>query len=229
MLRINLKVQEKHVILYHLIFGLISTIILIIPGIQIGWKLFMLVIIYNTGIFLFGYLNKYRIWQKIWFFCFLISIFQIFPDWFLSAELNILVFPEDGLFKIDTVSGYMIGLWSIPLFVIIYTGMSIKERTNLVKSCIFVGMISLAIFGISEATIWMIGSWYAQNVFMLFNHLALYIIFPELILGLSSYLAFLYSQKKNIIYKIPLAFFIMLLYLGSCSFFYFLFEKIFDF
>jgi hypothetical protein len=43
---------------------------------------------------------------------------QIWPDWFLSAQLEILVFPEDGLFKIGTVSGYMLFLWAIPFFII---------------------------------------------------------------------------------------------------------------
>jgi len=222
----NLENQEKDAIIFHIIFGFLSVIILLIPLIQIGWKLFILVIIYNLGSLLFSSIRGYKVWRDIWFFSFLISIFQVFPDWFLSAELNILVFPEDGLFKIGTVSGYMIGLWAIPLFVIIYSGIRMKEKTTYIKSIFFVLLISFLIFTISEASIWMIGSWYPQNVFTLFNHLAVYIIFPEIILGLSSYLGFIYLVDKNQLYKLPIAFIIMLIYLGGCVFFYFLVEKI---
>ncbi|TFF84876.1 MAG: hypothetical protein EU518_02085 [Promethearchaeota archaeon] len=222
----NLNKQEKEVLIFHIIFGFLSVIILIIPLIEIGWKLFILVIIYNLGSLLFSSIRDYKDWRDIWFFSFLISIFQVFPDWVLSAELNILIFPEDGLFKIGTVSGYMIGLWTIPLFVIIYSGIQMKERTTYIKSSLFVALISFLIFTISEASIWMIGSWYPQNVFALFNHLAVYVIFPEIILGLSSYLGFIYIVDKNQLYKLPIAFIIMLIYLGGCVFFYFLVEKI---
>jgi hypothetical protein len=223
---LNLARQEREFIIFHIIFSLIAALILLIPLLPIGWKLFILVIIYNVGIIFFAIQREYRLWQDIWIFTILISVFQVFPDWFLSAELNILVFPEDGLFKIGTVSGYMLGLWSIPLIIIIFTGIRINERKDLKMSYLAVSFVTLMIFTVSETTIWMIGSWYAQNVFTLFGHLALYIIFPELILGVSSYWVFLYLQKKPEIYKIPLSFLVMLLYLGSCSFFYFVIEEI---
>ena len=65
-----------------------------------GIKLFILVLSYNLLIPLVGLFRKNSDWIKLWIFVFLISLFQIFPDWFLSAQLNILVFPEDGFFKI---------------------------------------------------------------------------------------------------------------------------------
>lgn len=226
MVELNLARQEREFIVFHFMFILIAVLILLIPLLPIGWKLFILVIIYNMGIIVFAILREYRLWQNMWFLAVLISIFQIFPDWFLSAELNILVFPEDGLFKIGTVSGYMLGLWSIPLIIILFTGIRVKERKNLKMSYLAVSLVTFIIFTVSEATIWLIGSWYAQNVFTLFGHLGIYIIFPELILGVTTYWIFLYLQNKPQIYKIPLSFLVMLLYLGSCSFFYFLVEKI---
>jgi len=165
-------------------------------------------------------------WLRIGLFSFLISIFQIFPDWFLSAELNILVFPDDGLFKIGTVSGYMFGLWTIPLFIIIFIGIKSRQTLTKGKAALIVILLTLIIFGTSEATIWMIGSWYPQNVTTLFNHLAIYIIPAELFLGFSSYIIFTRIKEKTLLYYLPLSFIIMLLYLGSCSFFYFLIEKI---
>jgi len=118
---------------------------------------------------------------------FLISLFQIWPDWFLSAQLNILVFPDDGLFKIGTVSGYMAGLWAIPLFLICFIGLKLQEKYSHCKTLIAVGLISLTIFGFSEQSMWMLQSWYPQNVTLIFDHLAVYIIIPEIILGLSTF------------------------------------------
>lgn len=222
----NSKFLNRLFIIFHLIFTLITILILLIPFLKIGIKLFILVIIYNLSVFLIGILIRNDIWTRIWLFSFLISIFQIFPDWFLSAELNILVFPKDGLFKIGTVSGYMFGLWTIPLFIIIYAGMKSKELFTEMKAILIVLILSLLIFGISEATIWIIGSWYPQNVTTLFNHIAIYIIPAELILGLSSYYIFTRIKNKHLLYFLPLSFTIMLFYLGSCSFFYFLIERI---
>jgi hypothetical protein len=217
---------ERDFLIVHLLFLIICLIVLLIPiSLSIGIKLFMLVLIYNIFTPLVGTLRKYNEWINIWIFSFILSIFQIWPDWFLSEQLNILVFPDDGLFKIGTVSGYMLFLWVIPFFIIIFIGLRIQERFSKKISYWIVILISLLIFGLSEMTIWAMGSWYAQNVKM-FEHVALYIIIPEIILGCSTYWAFKLSQDNNILCMIPLAFMIMLLYLGSAVFFYFLIEQI---
>ena len=137
----------KDFVIVHLIFiGLCFAIILIPFPIGMGIKLLVLVAFYNLGIFFLGILRKNKMWIKLFVFTFLISVFQIWPDWFLSAQLNVLVFPEDGSFKIGTVSGYMVGLWTIPLFIICFIGgvleeeyrkdMSIEEAKDLVKRSI---------------------------------------------------------------------------------------------
>jgi hypothetical protein len=156
----------------------------------------------------------------------MISLFQIWPDWFLAAQLNILVFPADGLFKIGPVSGYMAGLWVIPLFILCFAGQKIKENYSYVKALVVVAFLSFNIFIIAEQTMWMLQSWYPQNVTLLFDHLAIYIIIPEVILGLSTFYFFDKLKAQHSLILIVFAFGIMLLYLGSVSFFYLLFEKI---
>jgi len=217
---------ERDAIYIHLLFIVICIIVILLPfGIAIGIKLFVLVLIYSFLIIIIGFWRKYKEWLNIWLFIFIISLFQIFPDWFLSAELDILVFPEDGLFKIGTISGYMTGLWVIPLFIIIFTGNKFQEHYSTKISYLTVAGLSLLIFGTAESTIWILGSWYAQNVAMI-GHLALYIIIPEVFLGLSTYFGYKAVQEKSHLYKIPVAFIIMLLYLGSATFFYFLIEQV---
>lgn len=163
--------------------------------------------------------------MNIWIFVFLLSLFQIWPDWFLSYELGILVFPEDGFLKIGTVSLYMAGLWVIPLFLIIFIGLEIQKRYSRKIVYLNVGIMSFLIFGLAEQTMWMLQSWHAQNVTMI-GHIALYIIIPEIILGISTYFGYELLQEKKQLFKIPVSFVIMLLYLGNAVFFYFLFERL---
>jgi len=223
----NTTKTTRDFIIVHLIFiGLCCAVLIIPTPIAIGIKLFILVASYNLLIPLVGLWRKNNEWVKLWVFVFLVSLFQIWPDWFLSAQLNILVFPEDGLFKIGTVSGYMMGLWTIPLFLICFIGLNFKEKHSHIKTLIVVGLISLTIFGFSEQSLWMLQSWYPQNVTLIFDHLAIYIIIPEVILGLSTFYYFQKIKDKNYFALIAVSFVVMLLYLGSASFFYFLFEKI---
>jgi hypothetical protein len=216
---------ERDALLIHIIFSIICAIVLSISCLPIGIKLFILVIIYNIIVPLVGIWRKYTDWLNIWIFSIILSILQIWPDWFLSAQLEVLVFPEDGLFKIGTVSGYMLLLWAIPFFIILFIGKSLNERYSMNTTYIMISIISLLIFGISEMTIWMIGSWYAQNVAMI-GHAAIYILIPEILLGILTYYGYSQIKNKNQLVKLPVAFIVMLLYLGSATFFYFLFEKV---
>ena len=220
-----LSESGRDFIILHIIFAIIC-IIMLIPAITllIGIKLFILVIIYNIIVPIVGIWRKNTEWVNLWLFSLILSMFQIWPDWFLSAQLEILVFPEDGLFKIGTVSGYMLFLWAIPFFVILFTGRSLNERYSQNIVYLMVSLISLLIFGISEMTIWMIGSWYAQNVTMI-GHMAVYIIIPEILLGISIFYCYNQIKEKHQILKVLTAFIVMILYLGNAVFFYFLFER----
>jgi len=81
------------------------------------------------------------------------------------------------------------------------------------------------VFGASEETVWMLPSWYAQNVAMV-GHTAVYIIIPEIILGVSCLYAFRQIRERNNLVKVPAAFLVMLLYLGAAAFFYFVIERL---
>lgn len=218
--------SEKDAILIHGVFTLLCGIVVFVfREIPIGRRLLFLVVVYNMGMLAWGILRKDAKWRDLWIFTFVLSLFQVFPDWFLSAQINILVFPEDGCFKIGTVSGYMAGLWTIPLFIILFTGERVSERISRPAAYGGVALLSLLIFGGSEAFLWMLPSWYAQNVTMI-GHVAVYILIPEIILGVSAYACFQAIRTRPHWIKIPAAFLVMQLYLGSAAFFYFLVEKI---
>lgn len=223
---IKMKQSEKDALIIHAIFTLLCGIVIFVfSHIAIGQRLLFLVIVYNVAVPAWGIFRKNKGWINLWLFTFILSLFQVFPDWFLSAQLHVLVFPEDGCFKIGTVSGYMAGLWTIPLFIIIFIGERVNERSSNSAAYLSVAASSLILFGGSEAFLWLLPSWYAQNVTMV-GHIALYILIPEIILGTSAYACHQTIKQKQHWIKFPSAFLVMLLYLGSAAFFYFFIEKI---
>lgn len=223
---IHLETSDKDALIVHAVFSLICVVLLAAPiGLPSGVRMMILVVVYSLILAGVGWFRDDRDWIDLWLFSAILSLFQVFPDWFLSAQLNILVFPEDGLFKIGTVSGYMMGLWTIPLFIIVFAGNRIEKRYSAPKAVMGVSILSLVIFGGSEQTLWMLESWYAQNVTMV-GHVALYILIPEILLGLAAWSGYRAVKNRSLVQKTIVASCIMQLYLGSASFFYFILEKV---
>ncbi len=217
--------EESEVLLLHLFFALLCAAVLPVPGVAMGVKLFILVAAYNIAVPLAGTLRGHASWRDVWLFALILSLFQVVPDWFLSDVLGVLVFPEDGFPKIGTVSGYMAGLWAIPVFIIVYAGTRVRERRSPGAGYLAAAILSLAIFGASEATVWMLPSWYARGVLMA-GPVAVYIIIPEVILGIACLHAYVTTRGAGIPVKAFAAFIVMQLYLGSAAFFYFLIERV---
>jgi hypothetical protein len=217
-----LTMEEFDIFIFHILFAILCGIVLLVP-ISLGFRLTLLVAIYIVAIPIVCTVRGYTECRNIWIFSLILSFFQFFPDWFLSAQLDILVFPEDNYLKIGTVSVYMAGLWTIPLFMIIFIGYRTEKRRTQNYSYLVVAIASLLIFGLSEQFLTI--SWHAQNVAMISN-IAIYIIIPEILLGLTMYWMYLQTQEKLLPIKVGGAFIIMIIYLGNAAFFYFLLEKI---
>ncbi len=223
----NLERSEVTAIVAHgVFFAFLGLVFLGMPAAwPPGWRIGILVIMYPLVIFSLGLWLKDREWLKILGFCMILSIFQVFPDWFLAAQLDVLVFPEDGFFRIGAVSGYMAGLWTIPMFQIIFLGQRIKARFSDTAALSVVAIATFLLFVLSEETFWMIPSWHAKNVTMI-HYSALYLIIPEVLFGLSGYLAYEKTKDKGLWMRITAAFFVMTFYIGNLSFFYFLMERL---
>jgi hypothetical protein len=208
----------------HIVFGIITAIVLITP-LLISIKLLIAVIVYNTMLPLWAKFRDHPEWLEIWMFVFPISLLMVFPDWFLASQLETIVFPIDGFPMIGSVPIYMAGLWTIPLFLIIYIGLQVQKKENQPLTYLSIIIASLAIFGGSEETLWLLPSWSAQNVAMI-SHIAIYIIIPEIILGLSAFILFISLRDRKWWEKLLSSFVIMLLYIGAAGFFYFVIERL---
>ncbi|MBE0527344.1 MAG: hypothetical protein IH631_10405, partial [Candidatus Thorarchaeota archaeon] len=109
----------KDFILIHVIFAVLAAITLLFPfpTASVDGKMLVLVILYNALIIIEFNLKGHDEWKSIWLFSFILSLFMVFPDWYLAETLGALVFPTGGLPMIGgSIPLYMAGLWSIPFF-----------------------------------------------------------------------------------------------------------------
>ncbi|NHJ12884.1 MAG: hypothetical protein EAX95_04370 [Candidatus Thorarchaeota archaeon] len=218
--------ETKDLILVHIAFSIICIVAFLMPlPAEIGLRLFILVVVYNVLIPLSAYVRKHLNWIPLWGFSFILSVFMVIPDWYLADVLGALVFPPDGFPKIGAVSSYMAGLWAIPIFIILFVGNEMRSRKSEKWGYLAVSLLSLLIFLVAEETMWMLPSWYAVGVTMI-GHVAIYIIMPEILLGVSTLMCYLNVRNRSYIWWVFGAFAVMVFYMGNASFFYFLIERI---
>jgi hypothetical protein len=221
---ISLEATERDAILVHFLFIVLSAIVLLVPvPLLIGPRLFILVLFYNVMIPVVGWWRNHSEWLNLWVFVFILSVLMLFPDWFLADPLGILVFLPDGFPKIGPVSGYMLLLWAIPLFIITFIGLRVSTRRSEPIAYGVVALTSFLIFVGAEAGLTFV--WHAQNVVMI-GSVAVYIIIPEILLGVSTFWMYQHLTTKPHWWKPVGAFLIMLLYIGSVCFFHLLINKI---
>jgi hypothetical protein len=219
--------ELKLILKYLSIYSIVSAIILFLPPfISTGWKMFFLVLIFLISMFHFIKNRNRAYWKAAFYFSLITSFFQVFPDWFLSQVLGTLVFPEDGFPKIGTVSLYMAGLWTIPLFLSIRLARIFSKKTLLANysTHILTGIIALIIFWISEETMHLIPVWYAKSVKTI-GHTAIYVLPAEFLLGVFFSLMFEISQFISLFKKIILAATVSIYYTGALAVSYLLIEK----
>lgn len=218
--------KERDILIFHVAFAVLCMVMLMIPlGLSIDIRLFALVVIYNLAISGTGLWLGHNDWVDLWLFVFPLSFFMVLPDWFLSSQLGVMAFPKDSFLKIGSVPAYLPLMWPIPLFLIIFIGQRVQKYSSRVAAYISVAAVSLLIFGVAEQTMWALPSWSAQNV-TVFNHWAVYLVIPEMLLGLSAYIAYQSIKYKNLFTKAITAFSIMILWWFNVVFFYVLTEKV---
>jgi hypothetical protein len=211
--------EQRDVTLFHIAFAILAALGLIIPFAALGIRILAVVIIYNVALPVFAHLIGYPQVKNLWIFILPLSILMVLPDWFLAAKLNIIVFPKTGSPFIGPIPIFMAGMWIIPLFLILYISEQVEKSRGKVPALITAALLALLMFVGSEAALWALPIWYAQNITQI-AHVALYVIAPEIILGLSTYLAYQMTARSNWLIRLLGAFTIMLIYLGSLSLFY---------
>ncbi|OWY22310.1 hypothetical protein C7N43_14200 [Sphingobacteriales bacterium UPWRP_1] len=216
--------MSAHFRFVHIAFTVVCCMVLPLPGMAIGAKLLLLTVFYQLAVVGVAFVKKQQLWQQLWWFYMPFGWFNIFPDWFLSAWLKVLYYPNEGIFKIGTIGGYMPFLWFIPMFMLTCITLETEKKHNHPVSLLVMLIAGMLVFGLSEHCFKLLGSWHAQNVNILLGNAAVYVLLSEAVLLISGYYLFKAVQHQPVWVKIPAAFALMLLYMGSLVFFYFVVE-----
>lgn len=221
----TLTASERDLIWFYAGFALIAVPVLFVPLGSLGLRVWLLVAGWNIALLLAARWRGHDRWLGIWLFLLPLSILQVFPDWFLSAQLNVLVFPDIGAPMVGTVSSFMALMWVIPLFLAVMAGEAARQRHGTSAGVAAAAVTALLIFAASESISWRIPLWYAQDVGT-WQHMAFYVLPAELVLGTSTYAGYLLTRERGPVLRIAAAAGIMLMYLGALAFFYLLFETL---
>jgi hypothetical protein len=218
--------QIKDFIIVNSIFTALCVLVLAGFALPIGLALFGLCACYVLLILGVIFLRKYQDWLNISQFAFAFGIFNIFPDWFLSAHLKTLVYPEEGIFKIGTIGGYMPLLWFIPMFMILWGFNYLKSVSSRRGAYLIITIIGFVTFLLSEHCFKIMDSWYAaETVKHTIGNAAVYVLISEFMLIIYACYLFEMVEKKSVSAKIIAAFILMILYMGSLVFLWFLVER----
>jgi hypothetical protein len=219
---VNHLKQERDLVLVHLaLAALVAAALMMQPTVPLGLGLLVAVVGYNILLPMTAIWSQHHTWLRLWLFLAPLSAMMLLPDWFLAKQLGVLVFPDTGAPRIGEVPIFMMGMWTIPLFLIVHFAQRYKPPMDHAV----VLTLSAALFLGSEAVLWRLPVWHAQNVWQVAN-VAIYLIVPELILGLTAYWGYLLSERRSLLVRLGTSYLVMVIYLGNLALFYFLVERI---
>lgn len=217
--------QTKTFAGFHLLFALVAGVTLLMPVAEIGWRLLWLVVAWNMALPIFAWGRGYFEWIRLWWFLVPLSALQLLPDWFLAAELGVLVFPDTGSPRIGPVPWFMAGMWSIPLLIVLYSALQTERLHGPGPAYAIAGLTGLILFAGAEASLWAVPVWHAQNVATV-AHVAVYLLIPETLLGVAAYAAWRMTHKLAWRFRLYAAFTVMVFYMGNVALFHLLIERV---
>jgi len=100
----------------HAVVAVVAVVLLALPWPALGVRITVIVLAYHLGMFLVGRTVWGQGWGRAWLVLAPLSVLMVAPDWFLSAELGTLSFPDTGAPFIGTVPVFMAGMWVMALF-----------------------------------------------------------------------------------------------------------------
>ncbi len=214
----DLTASEKDAIVLHVAFLVIAFITVIIsPFESLGVSIWSLIIGWYTSILVIAGQRNHRDWILLLKMLLPLCIFFCFPDGYLASGLGTITFPDMGVGRIFQVTSFMPFMWAIPLFMSTMVGKGLETRgAGPYKAAIGAGFVGFVIFLASESILAMIPIWHpVEGTCTEIVNVAVYVLFPEFCLSLTTFLAFRHLKEEPYLVQIFAAFMIMCMYLGN--------------
>ncbi len=168
-------------------FALIAAVGLVAPAPALGWRVLLLTLGYSVGIVILAVRTADPVLTSFWCALAPMSVLMVLPDWFLSAELGTLVFPDTGAPFIGTMPVFMAFMWVIALLPVMLLGWVVEQARGLATALVVVVIAGLVLFTLSEYAAPLIPLWHPQGVTEVVG-VAPYVLLPEAGLTIATYL-----------------------------------------
>ena len=113
---------------FHVVVAVVAVVVLALPWPALGVRITVIVLAYHLGMLLVGRTVWGQGWGRAWLVLAPLSVLMVAPDWFLSAELGTLSFPDTGAPFIGTVPVFMAGMWVMALFPLVLVAGRLEGR-----------------------------------------------------------------------------------------------------
>jgi hypothetical protein len=170
----------------HGAFALLAIAVLALPLGQTGVKVLGLVVVYNIAVPVVARRTRDDALWITWAVLAPMSVLMVLPDWFLSAVLGTLDFPNTGAPYIGTMPLFMAGMWTIALLPLMMIGRVVEAARGTAVAFAVVAASGLALFIAAEWLAPAIPLWEPVGVSMALG-IAVYVLLPELGLCVATY------------------------------------------
>ena len=179
--------RPRNWLVFHAVFAVVAAAGLLLPVGALGSRVLILVIAYSVGIAVMAVRTHDRVLWSMWATLAPMSLLMIFPDWFLSAVLDTIEFPDTGSPFIGTMPIFMAFMWTVALLPVMLLGWWVESRHGASAGISVAVVAGLALFTAAEYAAPLIPFWYPENVVTVAG-VALYVLLPEAVLTAATYL-----------------------------------------
>ena len=144
---------------FHAAAAVAAAVMLAMPWPSLGVRVAIIVLTYHVGMLLVGRTAWGRGWGRAWLVLAPLSVLMVAPDWFLSAELGTLVFPDTGAPFIGTVPVFMAGMWVMALFPLVLVAGWVEARFGARAGVAGAALAGAALFWAAESLAPLVPLW----------------------------------------------------------------------
>lgn len=202
------------------VVALLSMLVPLKGGVQLG----LIISFFNLAFPVWALIRDHEDWWQLWLFLLPLSLLLMIPTQYLATQLGVLSFPFNSLTRVNEVPPYMLGIWMIPLSLIIFVGTELEREYSLKHAWGVIGLGALFLFGMLEENIRLLGGWSFQNVHQYLGNIPYFVLISDLLLTLAAFYVFDHVRYMNFFFKLIGAFFVMLVYMGSLVFLFYFIE-----
>ena len=182
--------------MFHVVFAAVALAGLLAPIGPLGQRVLVLVLAYSIGIVVMALRTRDPVLLTFWLVLAPMSVLMVLPDWFLSAQLGILVFPDTGAPYIDTMPIFMAFMWTVALLPVMLIGWAVERSRGLAAALVTVVVGGLVMFTLAEYAAPLIPLWYPRDVTQIAG-VAPYVLLPEVGLTIAAYLLVRNAAGRN--------------------------------